>query len=61
MQAEQHHPWDGPKTERLSIRVTKAEKAELIKVANANGGQSLSRYLLCLHHVKMGRIPEGSK
>ena len=51
-------PWEDVKTERLSIRVTEAEKKELQKVANANGGQSLSRYLLCLHHKEMGRMPE---
>lgn len=50
------YPWDGPKTDRLEIRVTPTEKKELEELCRMCGGIGLGRYLVNLHHRAMGRF-----
>lgn len=53
---EERQIWEGEKSEKLFIRMTREEKSDLKKVTNRLGGQSMSRYLLNLHHRTQGRL-----
>lgn len=52
------YPWEGKRTERWEMRLTPAEKQELIEVCRHHGGISITRYLMNLHHKSMGRLSE---
>lgn len=54
------YPWEGVKSIQYQIRLTPAEKQELEKLCNANGGIKVGRYLVNLHHKAMGRL-EGDR
>lgn len=49
--------WLGKKTERVQIKVTQSEKADLKKVCQERG-VSITEYLMDLHHSAMGRYAE---
>ena len=53
---ERVYVWDGPKSERLQIRLTPMERQEIDELCRIRGGISIGRYLLNLHHVSMGRL-----
>ena len=48
--------WEGPRTERLEIRCTPAEKVDLKRVCLERGRLTITQYLLALHHKEQGRI-----
>lgn len=52
--SESRYPWDGEKTEKIQIRVTPREKAEIKAVCLARGGITIGHYLLGLHRKEQG-------
>jgi hypothetical protein len=50
--------WEGPKTARVEIRLTEAEKQDIEDACRERGGISIARHLLGLHHRDRGRLTE---
>lgn len=58
MTTESRPPWAGPKKKTVCIRVTVQEMAELKEAAEERGGIGVGRYLMNLHHRKVGNLKE---